>query len=426
MGWAKKEKKEPVVNAEFPKKLEPLFIPNRYKVLYGGRGGAKSWGVARALLVLGSQNPLRILCARELQNSIKDSVHQLLSDQIKSLGLSGVYEVFKSEIRGVNGTKFSFCGLRHNATEIKSHEGADICWVEEAQMVTKSSWEILIPTIRKEASEIWLTFNPVLEEDETYQRFVINPPPGAFVIKLNWEDNPWFPDVLARERDDLKVRDPDAYLNVWEGHCRQNLEGAIYAEQLRLAQEDGRITNVPVDKLKPVNVYWDLGWADHTSMWFEQTIGMEVRIIDYFQDQLKPLSYYLGILQQKGYIYNTMYLPHDAKAKSLGTGKSIEEMIRSNGFSVQLVPKLSVEDGINATREFFNKCWFDEKRCSDGLHSLRHYRYEVNPDTRKISAKPLHDWASHGADAFRYLAVATKRKPRRRGIAPQIGNWLGL
>ena len=158
-----------IARAEFPVKLQPLFKPSRYKVLYGGRGGAKSWGVARALLILGAQKPLRVLCAREFQSSMKDSVHKLLCDQIESLGLLGFYEITQNSIRGQNGTEFSFIGLKNNPTNVKSYERVNVCWVEEAQSVSRLSWNILIPTIRAEGSEIWVTFNPELETDETYQ-----------------------------------------------------------------------------------------------------------------------------------------------------------------------------------------------------------------------------------------------------------------
>src|SRR6185437_15618646 len=159
------------IEANFPEKLSYLFKPKRYKVAYGGRGGAKSWGFARALLILGAQKPLRILCTRETQKSIGDSVHKLLDDQIKLLGLEKFYEVQKSAIIGANGTEFIFAGIRQNVHNLKSYEACDICWVEEAQTVSKSSWDVLVPTIRKEGSEIWVSFNPDLETDETYQRF---------------------------------------------------------------------------------------------------------------------------------------------------------------------------------------------------------------------------------------------------------------
>jgi phage terminase large subunit len=164
---------------DFPEKLGFLFEPHRYKILYGGRGSAKSWSVARALIAIAVQKPTRILCARELQNSISDSVIALLSDQIKAMGLESFFDVQRTAIYGLNGSEFSFVGLKHNVTSIKSFEGVDICWCEEGQAISKVSWETLIPTIRKPNSEIWVTFNPDLDTDETYKRLVVNPPPSA-------------------------------------------------------------------------------------------------------------------------------------------------------------------------------------------------------------------------------------------------------
>jgi phage terminase large subunit len=204
---------------KFPEKLEFLFQPRRYKVAYGGRGGAKSWGFARALLLLGTWKPLRIMCAREYQNSIQESVHQLLRDQIEALELSAAYTVLEKEIRGENGTVFVFAGLKTDPNKIKSAEGFDVCWVEEAEKVSRESWERLIPTIRKEGSEIWVSFNPHLQTDDTFRRFVLNPPADATVVKIGWRDNPWFPEVLDRERRDMEQREPEAYAHIWEGEC---------------------------------------------------------------------------------------------------------------------------------------------------------------------------------------------------------------
>lgn len=208
--------------AEFPHKLRFLFRPARYKVAHGGRGGAKSWGFARALLIQAAQRKLRVLCARELQISIQDSVHKLLGEQIDALGLGAFYEVQQATIRGHNGSEFIFSGLRSNATKIKSMEGVDICWVEEAQTVSAESWDILTPTIRKSGSEIWVSFNPDLDEDPTYQRFVVSPPPGAVVVEIGWQDNPWFPEVLRAEKDHLYSVDPEAAAHVWGGQTRRN------------------------------------------------------------------------------------------------------------------------------------------------------------------------------------------------------------
>jgi len=207
------------IDINFPEKLQFLFVPSRYKVAHGGRGGAKSWGFARALLILASQKPLRILCAREFQNSIQESVHKLLSEQVDSMGLTHHYEVLQSTIRGKNGSEFMFAGLKTDPTKIKSAEGYDICWIEEAEKVSSQSWDILIPTIRKDGSEIWVSFNPHIETDSTYQRFIINTPPNAQVVEISWRDNPWFPVELENERKYLQQTDPDAYLHIWEGHC---------------------------------------------------------------------------------------------------------------------------------------------------------------------------------------------------------------
>jgi phage terminase large subunit len=391
--------------AEFPEKLHCLFKPSRYKVLYGGRGGAKSWGVARALLIHGASKPLRILCAREFQSSISDSVHKLLSDQISDLGLGGFYEVQQASIRGKNGTEFSFAGIRHNVTKIKSFEGVDICWVEEAQTVSRASWDTLIPTIRRPGSEIWITFNPGLEDDETYKRFIKDPPTNAIIQRINWSDNPWLPDVLRQEKDDLKRRDPDAYLHVWEGHCRQMLDGAIYANEIRQATEEQRICRVPYDAAKPVYTFWDLGRSDSTSIWFAQTVGYETRIIDFYQAQGHALGHYLKVIQGKPYVYGEHWLPHDATHELLASERTIQQQMRAMGHTVRIAPRMSVADGINAARTIFGKCYFDAVKCEDGLHCLKNYRYDVDPETKQFSRNPLHDWASHAADAFRYLAV---------------------
>lgn len=398
-----------IVEARFPPKLECLFRPARYKVLHGGRGGAKSWGIARALLIQGAQRKLRIPCLREFQKSIADSVHALLKGQIEALGLGAFYKVTDTYIEGANGTQFTFHGLHHNVQNIKSLEGADIAWVEEAQTVTKTSWDTLIPTIRKEGSEIWASFNPELEGDETYKRFVLNPPAGAVVVEINWRDNPWFPEVLRLEMEDLKARDYDAYLNVWEGKCRRMLEGAVYAKELRALEESGRITHVPYDPSKPVHTFWDLGWSDCTSIVMAQHVGAELRVIDFEQGRLRTLQSYVTALQGRGYVWGTDWMPHDAQTHQLAAGgQSIEDQMRKLGRTVRITPRVSLIAGMNAARALFPKVLIDAAKCSDLLQALRHYRYEVDPDTREWSDKPLHDENSHAADAWRYLAVAWK------------------
>ena len=395
--------------------------------MYGGRGGSKSWNIARALLLKGCEQKIRVLCAREYQTSIKDSVHKLLCDQIFALELEAHYEITERSLRGTNGTEFIFVGVKNNTNNVKSIEGIDICWVEEAQSVTPNSWNVLVPTIRKADSEIWISFNPELPTDETWKRFVINPPENAVVQKINWSDNPYFPEVLDLERRALQGRDTEAYNNVWEGIPRQTVNGAIFAKEVTMAELEGRICNVPYDASKPVHAIFDLGWADQTAVWLLQFVGQETRLIRYFEDSQQTISHYMAKLQSFGYMYDTIWLPHDAKAKSLGTGKSIEEIVRATGMKVQILDRVPVADSINAARTIFSKCYFDRQNTEEGLQCLRHYRYDVDPDTKMFSPKPLHDEYSHGADAFRYIGLMInepKKAPIQKSYRAPVG-WMG-
>lgn len=401
------------MRVEFPDKLEFLFEPSRYKVLYGGRGGLKSWSIARGLVSLGSKKPLRILCARELMKSIAESVHQLLQSQIELLGLADFYRVEKAAIYGANGTQFAFTGLR-DAHNLKSYEGFDIVWVEEANNVSKRSWDMLIPTIRKKGSEIWISFNPELDTDETYKRFVLKPPPNAVTVKTNWRDNPWLSDELKAEKDHCELTTPDDYLTIWEGHCKQTLDGAIYAHEMRAAMQDGRITRVPYVAGVPVQVFFDLGIADQTAMWFAQAISFEFRFVDFYQNRNQPIGHYLKELQARPYVYSWLWLPHDGQRRDLGTGKSVENHCTQAGYRVKIVPNIGLKNGLDATRNMFARSWFDEEKCADGLNCLRRYRWQVDPDTRIYSKQPLHDDNSNGADAFRYAGVALTEPQRKQ------------
>jgi phage terminase large subunit len=417
-----------MMDANFPAPLECLFKPKRYKILWGGRGAGRSWGVARALLIQGTERPRRNLCGRELQNSIDESVHRVLSDQVMALNMADFYKVERNHIYGKNGTSFSYEGIKNNTNKIKSYEGIDTFWAEEANKMSRGSWGIVIPTIRKEGSEIWATFNPELDTDYTYTRFVKETGASAsrpfvetdeaFIVRMTWRDNPWFPQVLKEEMERDKARDYDYYLNVWEGHCLQMLEGAVYAKELRKAQEEGRICSVPYSKEVPVDTFWDLGRADQTAIWFAQRVGMQHRILGYYSNSAFDITHYLQECQRRGYVYGTFFLPHDAKAKQLGTKLTVEEVIRAHGFKTIVVPRISPTDGINAARMVFSNCWFDEDQCEEGLNALRHYRYRVVEG--QLSNEPLHDWASDGADAFRTLAVGLKERRQKVDVGERL------
>jgi phage terminase large subunit len=411
--------------AQFSEKFAPLFQPAPYKVYYGGRSAGRSWGFARALLILGAQKPLRVLCARELQTSITESVHKLLSDQIGALGLDGKYVIQQDRILGpvfpdplnpgrTLQTEFVFIGIRNNPTKVKSYEGVDICWVEEANKVTRASWDVLLPTIRKAGSEVWITFNPELEKDYTYEFFVKDPPPGAVVVKMNYRDNPWLSDKTLADIERAKARDFEAYLNIWEGHTRRTLEGVVYAKELRATRADERITKVPWDRTVPVDTFWDLGRRDHTGIWFAQRVAMQYRVLAYYEARGEDIHHYLQHCQGLPYTYGTFYLPHDARAKRLGSKRTIEEIVRQSGKQVRIVRRVSVADGINAARIMFPQMWFDTKGTSVGVERLESYRFTVKADGQ-YSDEPLHDENSDCADAFRYMALsmAGPRAPDR-------------
>lgn len=210
-----------------PDAFRELLIPARYKTYYGGRGSAKSWSFAIAIILLMLRLPLRVLCTREYQNSIADSVYRLLVDTIARLKLEAAFNITRDSISSKLGGMILFKGLHHNVQEIKSTEGIDICWVEEAELVSDYSWDVLIPTIRNKGSEIWTSFNTRDETDPTYKRMVLNPPPGAVVRKVSWRDNPWFSPELRAEKDYAARVDPDAYQWIWEGMPRQVSDAQI-------------------------------------------------------------------------------------------------------------------------------------------------------------------------------------------------------
>jgi phage terminase large subunit len=392
------------VNATFPDKLDFLFEPHRYKVAYGGRGSGKSWSMARALLIKAANEPTRVLCAREIQKSIKQSVHTLLNDQIQSLGLGAFYEVLEAEIRGLNGSTFSFTGLATNTVEsIKSFEGCDVVWVEEAQTVSKKSWDILIPTIRKPDSEIWVSFNPNIDTDDTYTRFVVNPPENAKVVKVNYTDNPWFPAVLETERLHSLKTNPD-YANIWEGDCKAAVDGAIYSNEIREAQEGNRITTVPYDPMMKVHVVMDLGWNDSMSVILCQKGISDLRIIGYIEDDHRTLDSYSAQLKNLSYNWGTMFLPHDGQSKDFKHGISAEDIMKKLGWDIRIVPKADIESGIKLARMNFHRIYFD-KSAQRLVECLKNYRRSINSATNEPGA-PLHDEFSHGADAFRYLCTS--------------------
>lgn len=391
--------------ADYPEKLQFLFKPMRYKVARGGRGSAKSWSFARALIQLGAVTPLRILCTREVQKSIRDSVYKLLCDQITNMGFGSHYDVLTTEIRGANGTLFIFSGLADQTVEsIKSFEGIDIVWCEEAQAISKRSWDILIPTIRKKGSEIWISYNPELETDETHQRFTINPPDDCISVLVNYSDNPWFPKVLESERLRCKLIDPKGYENIWEGKCKPAVEGAIYYDEVQAAEDNKQICNVPYDPMLKVHVVFDLGWNDAMAISLVQCLRSEIRIIEYIEDSHKTLDNYSAMLKEKRLNWGKVFLPHDGANKDFKTGMSAVQIMQKLGWDVLLTPNVSIETGIKLTRMAFGRMYFDKAKAARLVECVKRYRRQINQVTREAGA-PLHDEYSHGADNLRYVVI---------------------
>lgn len=420
----------PLPQLALPEALAGIWQPMRYKVMHGGRGGGKSWSVAGVLLVMAAAKPLRVLCAREIQKSIKQSVHQLLTDQIARLGLGAFFEVLETEIRGINGSQFFFSGLQsHTVDSIKSFEGCDIVWVEEAHGVSKKSWDVLIPTIRKEGSEIWLTLNPDMETDETYQRFISTPSPDTWVTAINWRDNPWFPRVLDDERKKAKrTMLKEDYEHIWEGKARRVAAGAIYRYEIEHMHADGRACRVPYDPRIPVHTVWDLGWNDAMTITMVQIGPQDVRIIDYIEDSHRTYDWYVDKLEKRPYRWGTDYLPHDGKTKNPQTGKNAEMLLRELGRkSVVCLSALDVEEGIKAARMLFPRCYFDAAKTARLLECLKRYQRRIHAVTGEAMG-PLHDEYSHGADNFRYIAQSAEHMLRSQQHRPVStgGGWAPL
>lgn len=420
---------------KFPEKLDNFFfVPARYKIAYGGRGGAKSRSFAEALLFLGMQRSCRILCTREVQDSIKLSVHQLLKAVINSHDeYKAHYDVLDTVIRGRNGTEFWFAGLSGQTIDsIKSFEGFDFVWVEEAQTVVKNSWDILTPTIRKDytsrgepydpnhvcqyvgcCSEIWASFNPILDSDEVYQRFVVHPPPSAIIREINYYDNPWFPAVLEAERVHCKAtQTAEDYENIWEGKCRSAVAGAIYASELAEAIRAGRLCHVPCDPMLKVHTVWDMGWDDTTVIGLVQKLRSEIRIIGYIEDRLKPVPYYAGLLNSMHLNWGTDFLPWDGNSTARQTGKSDKQVLEAYGRKVKITPNLDVEEGIRRTRMAFPQMVFNRTATENTLiEHLRRYRRSVHKskDGAQVVGGPVHDASSNGADMVRYIALNADR-----------------
>lgn len=396
---------------QLPDWCTPLFGPMRYKVSYGGRGASRSWSFSRALLIRAAERKTRVLCTRELQSSLRDSVHQLLRDQIDLMELPG-FRVTDREIRHVNGSLFLFEGLRNNVTKIKSLEGIDICWVEEAERITKESWDVLIPTIRKDGSEIWVTFNPDQEDDATYQRFIVRPPKNAWVVKVSWEDNPWLTDVLREEKDYAYAVDQESADHVWGGNIRQITDAQILHGKWRIEEftvpyrtdTDGQ--RVPLwsgpyqgmdfgfasDPFAAVRL-----WIHDQVLYVDQEIFRVHLELDYIVDE----------------IAGTIPDFHRFKTRGDSARPDSISYLRRHGLGRLVGAKKlqgSVEDGVAHLRSY--RAIVIHPRCRNFADEAKRYSYKVDPMTKDVLPIII-DKHNHLMDAARY-ALQPLIRPKRR------------
>lgn len=379
------------MNLSFAPKFKPLFKPKRYKTFHGGRGGAKSWAAARALVIMAASGKLRILCTREVQNSIKDSVHKLLKDQIEMLGLNPWFRITNESITSASGSEFLFKGLRFDPLGIKSTEGVDICWVEEAQSVSSDSWAILIPTIRKEGSEIWVTFNPGEESDPTYQRFIVNPPDDSITVEVNYYDNPYLPETLRKEMEYCKRVDYDAYEHIWLGKPKSISDSVIFRNRYR-------VEAFPDDLWQQADRLFfgaDFGFANDPSTLIRMFMIGTRLYIEYE-------AYGVGVeLDEMPQFYDS--IPEVRKWPLKGDNSRPETIsyLSRQGFSMDAAAKWkgSVEDGVTYLKGFEEI--IIHERCKHTADEFRHYSYKVDKKTGEI-LPIIVDKFNHCIDAIRY------------------------
>ena len=426
MSGARQEK---VVRLQIPAKLAFLLEMHPYKIAYGGRNSLKSHSFAGALLTLGLNQPLRILCVREVQKSLADSVHQLLKDKIEALGYSGRYDITENAIRGVGiDTLFRFVGLSDlTAASIKSFEGFDIAWAEEAQGIKKRSWQILLPTIfRTPGAEVWVSFNPDMDDDETWVRFIANPPPGAVVAEMNWRDAVkcgWFPSEQERLRQyDLQYAKDD-YDNIWEGKPRTVVAGAIYAREVIEMVTDQRFRPLPYDPRLPVHRVWDLGWNDlMTVVMIQKPHPSALNVINYIEDSHITYAELLATMDRLNYKWGDDWLPHDAGQHHPTSGTNAWKQIQKlTGRTPKDIPRSDPEARIRAARMMFPRAYVDNSRhdtpperpdrllgAAHLMERLKRYKRSV-PRVTGEPAGPVHDASSHGSDAWGGLAEIVDR-----------------
>jgi len=405
---------------ELPPKLVPVFEGEaRYRGSFGGRGSGKTRSFALMTAVWGykfgsSGISGQILCGREHLNSLEESSLEEVKSAIRSVPwLENYYEIGERYIRSKDGRiTYVFAGLRHNLDSIKSKARLLLAWVDEGETVSESAWRKLIPTVREDSSEVWVTWNPESKDSATHERYRLNPPANSKIVALNHTDNPWFPSVLEQERLEDFERRPDTYGHIWEGDFLEYPEGAYWLREINQAKEDGRICNVPIIRSQPCMAFFDIGASDGCAVWVVQAVGLEYRCIHFYQAWNEPYSHVIKWLKDLDLVFDTCYLPHDADHKRQGMldNKSPKQMLKQlmPSCNWRIVPRIeSILWGIQQTGDMFEYLYFHETNCSKGLDHLKSYRRKwSNSDKRWLSTPDKSEGHSEAADALRQMAQA--------------------
>jgi phage terminase large subunit len=420
-----------VLEIEHAPVFDPLLDPARYKGAWGGRGSGKSQFFADLLIGSAMRKPgFRGLCCREVQKSLKESAKRLIEQKIETHGLGSFFDCQEAQIKTPGGGLIAFAGLQdHTSESIKSYEGFDVAWIEEAQTVSEKSLNLLRPTIRAPGSEIWASWNPRHKSD-AIDRMLRGPelPTNALVVRANWNDNPWFPAELEQERLDCLRAQPEQYEHIWNGDYVTVSDGAYFARHLAEARQEGRITELPKNPTLAFKAYWDIGVRDATAIWVVQQHGHKVHCIDYYEAVGQDLAAHLNWLRSNGYETAECVLPHDGAKADAFTAIRFEDHIRAAGFRVRTVPnqgKGAAMKRVETARKIFPAIWFDAKKCAGGLDALGWY-HEKRDDHRNIGLGPEHDWASHGADAFGLLCCDYEEpRVRAKSRTTYSTGWMG-
>lgn len=405
-----------VLRPRVPEAFVPLLDPARYKGAWGGRGSGKSHFFAEMLIARAvSIHGLRAVCIREVQKSLKESAKRLIEDKLQFFGLGERegFTVLKDTIQTPGNGIITFTGMQdHTADSVKSMEGFNIAWVEEAQSLSDRSLSLLRPTIRADGSELWFSWNPQRPTDpvDRLLRSSVTPT-GARVVKANWRDNPLFPSVLEQERLDCLTMTPERYGHIWEGEYATVLEGAYYAKHLTEAQLQGRIGFFARDPLMKVYGFWDIGGtsrkSDATAIWMVQFVGGEVRVLDYYEAVGQPFDAHVNWLRAGGYAEAVCILPHDGRTHDTVYAVTPKSFLEQAGFVVEIIANQgagAAMQRVEATRRMFPRIRFNEATTKGGREALGWY-HEKRDEARGIGLGPEHDFASHAADAFGLIAV---------------------